>query len=171
MIICHPRTALALIALIPALAVLPGCGGGGRVTAYPADAVPAATAAQITVRITEVVRRPGELELALTIANPTADPVDFARHYGAFTAATMAHGETRIIGKRTPTKSRTFPPNRYTVLAGENASVRLVFRAADLDRATDVTLHLAGSTHGAGQSWTIPIPPEPSRPAALASKP
>ena len=40
---------------------------------------------------------------------------------------------------------------------------------ADLDQAADLTLHLAGSTHGAGQSWTIPIPPEPSRPVAMAS--
>lgn len=166
-----PRMALALVALLPALTVLPGCGGAGRVTTFPPDATPAATASQTTVCITEAVRRPGELELALTIANPTADPVVFARNYGAFTAATVVHGDARITGERTPPKSRTFPPNQYTVLAGEDATLRLVFRAADLDQAADLTLHLAGSTHGAGQSWTIPIPPEPSRPVAMASNP
>mgnify|MGYP000092956484 CR=1 FL=1 len=48
-----PRMALALVALVPALTVLPGCGGAGRVTTFPADAAPAATASQTTVRITK----------------------------------------------------------------------------------------------------------------------
>ncbi len=165
----HPRSMLILVALIPALAVLPGCGGAGRVTTFPAESAPAATASQTMVRITEAIRRPGELELALTIANPTANPVVFARNYGEFTAATVAFGDIRVAGERTPKKSRTFPQNRYTVLAGEEVALRLVFRAPDLDRADNLTLHVVGSTHGAEPSWTIPIPPEPSRPATMAS--
>lgn len=163
-----PRSMLALVALIPALAVLPGCGGAGRVTTFPAESAPAATASQTIVRITEAVRRPGELELALTIANPTADPVDFRLHYGSFSSATVAHGAIRVVGKRTPKRSRTLPPSRYTVLAGEEVALRLAFRAADLDRADNLTLHVVGSTLGAEQSWIIPIPPEPSRPATMA---
>lgn len=167
----HPRTALALVVLFPALTVFPGCRGGGRVTIFPPDAAPGATVSQTTVHITEAVRRPGELELSLTIVNPTATPVVFARNYGVFTAATVVHGDSRITGERIPKRSRTFPPNLYTVLAGEEASLRLVFRAADLDRATDLTLHLAGSTQGAEQSWKIPIPPEQSRPVTMANNP
>jgi hypothetical protein len=165
----HPRSVLPLVALIPALAILPGCGGAGRVTTFPAESAPTATSSQTMVRVTEAVRRPGELELALTIANPTADSVVFTRKYGEFSAASVVHGDIRVVGERTPTKSRTFPPDRYTVLAGEEAALRLVFRAADLDRADNLTLHVVGSTHGAEQSWTIPIPPEPSRPAMMAS--
>ena len=169
MIIRHPRSMLTLLVILPALAVLPGCGGAGRVTTFPAESAPAATSSQTKVRVTEAVRRPGELELALTIANPTADPVVFTRKYGEFTAASVAHGDIRVAGERTPKKSRTFPPNQYTVLAGEEAALRLVFRAPDLDRADNLTLHVVGSIHGAEQSWTIPIPPEPSRPATMAS--
>ena len=169
MIIRHPTSMLAFVSLILALAIFPGCGAVGRVTSFPAESAPAATASQTLVRITEAVRRPGELELALTIANPTADPVVFARNYGEFTAATVAHGNNRVAGERIPKKSKTIPPDQYTVLAGEKAILRLVFRAADLDRADDLMLHVVGSTLGSNQSWTIAIPPEPSRPAATAS--
>jgi hypothetical protein len=166
-----PRMAMAIIAITPLLALLSGCGGGGRITTFPADGVPTASAARITVRITEAVRRPDELELVLRIDNPTSDSATFARNYGVFTAATLVQGDIRITGKRTPTRARTLPPNQYTVLAGEEASLRLVFRNAAIDRATNATLHLVGSTLGVGQTWTIPIPPEPSRPVTTASNP
>lgn len=164
------RAALVLLTLLPSLVILPGCAGsGGRVTAFPVESAPAATMAQTTVRIDEIERAPGELILALSIANPTTEPVIFTRNYRVFTAATVALGDVHITGERSPKKSRTVPSNQYTVLAGEEAALRLVFRAPDIDRAAAVTLHVVGSTHGAAQSWVIPIPPEPSRSTAMAS--
>lgn len=162
------RSLLTLVVLIPILAFSPGCGGAGRITSFTKASAPAATVSQITVRITETVRRPDEVEVALTVVNPTAHPITFARHYGRFTAATMTHGDLRVTGMRTPKQSRTIPHNGYTVLAGEEAGVRLAFRAAGMDRAERLTLQIVGTAHGAELSWTIPIPPEPSRPASMA---
>ena len=160
-----PRSSLVLPAVLLALLVLPGCTGGGRVTAFTPTSAPTATASQIAVRVTEIERAPGSLILRLSIANPTSAPVVFARTYGSFTAASVAYGDILITGIRVPTRSRTVPPNQYIVLAGEDASLGLDFRAAGIDRAANLTLQIHGSMHGVDQVWSIAIPPEPTIPS------
>jgi len=156
----YPSLALS-IALVGTIA-LSGCASGGRAMQFPRESAPTATASQIVMRLTEIERSPGSVTLRITITNPTAEPAVFARSYGVFTAATLIHGDEHITGVRVPKQSRTLSPNQYTVLAGEDAVVSLDFRAADIDRASNLSLSVRGSTHGIDQTWTIAIPPVPS---------
>jgi hypothetical protein len=161
----------ALPALLLALLGLPGCVSEGRVTAFTPESMPIATASQIAVRVTATERAPGSLILRLSIVNSTNEPVVFARKYGAFTAATVTYGDQHVTGTRVPAQSRTFPPNQYTVLAGEDANLGLDFRAAGIDQASHLSLQIQGSTHGVDQVWTIAIPPEPSGQPNTANSP
>jgi hypothetical protein len=162
-----PRAAMLALTATCALALLTGCASNRRTVSFTTDTAPAASASSITIQVARVERAPGSLILRLYITNPTPDAVDFARRYSAFTSMSIIHGSERITGVRTPFQSRTSSPSRYLVLAGEHADLSLDFRAADIDRATDLALTVRGSTHGTDQTWTITIPPEPLLPAAI----
>ena len=161
------RAAKLAIAVSCAIALLTGCTTGRRTMSFTTDTAPASSASSITIQVAKVERAPGSLVLRLYITNPTPDAVEFARRYSAFTSMSINHGNERITGVRTPFQSRTSSPSRYLVLAGEHADLSLDFRAADIDRATDLALTVRGSTHGTDQTWTITIPSEPPMPAAI----
>lgn len=150
------------------IVLLTGCATGRRTMSFTADTAPTSSVSSINIRVFRVERAPGSLILRLYITNPTPDAVEFARRYSVFTAMSIIHGNERITGVRTPFQSRTSSPSRYLVLAGEHADLSLDFRADDIDRATDLSLTVQGSTHGVDQTWTITIPPEPSIPTATS---
>lgn len=163
----YARAAMLALAASCTIALLTGCATGRRTMSFTTDTAPASSASSITIRVARVERAPGSLILRLYITNPTPDAVEFARRYSAFTSMSIIHGSERITGVRTPFQSRTSSPSRYLVLAGEHADLSLDFRAADIDRATDLALTVRGSTHGIDQTWTITLPPEPPMPAVI----
>jgi hypothetical protein len=165
----HPtrHSVWAALAVLPALALLPGCGPNNRAEIFRTGSAPSATIKLATVRITAIERSLDEVTLTLNISNPTSQPINFARHYGAFTSAILEGVDIRIIGERSPKRPRTTPLDRYTVSAGEDALLSLAFKAPGVDRAVDLVLHLTGSTNGFDQSWNINIPPESTRPTAM----
>lgn len=161
------RAAMLALTASCAIALLTSCASNRRTVSFTTDTAPAASASSVTIQVARVERAPGLLVLRLYITNPTPNAVAFARQYSAFTSMSIHHGNERITGVRTPFQSRTSSPSRYLVLAGEHADLSLDFRAADIDRATDLALTVRGSTHGTDQTWTITIPPEPAMPAAI----
>lgn len=151
----RPSSILAPALLAAALLLPAGCGGG-RTAAYTPETAPQATLDAVTVRVDAVESAADALRLDLTIANPTAAPVVIARTGNRFAGVTLVVDDRRIAGQRIPPR-RTTAIERYTVLPGETASLRLAFPTGPLAPASGLRLEVAADTAAGPRQWAIPI--------------